>query len=88
MSGPSQIDPFTRGVLYDALVSGQKQYWLKRAADFEAAKPKLGEFYGSTGPEDLNSRWRLLDEVARACRARAEITISDDELERLLRDAE
>lgn len=80
----SDVDPFTWGVLADAYNVGRRLWWLKRAQDFEAAKPLPGEFHGNETREQLSARWRWCDEVARACRAKAEMVGIDEELEAVL----
>lgn len=82
----AHFDPFTWGVLADAFNVGRRLWWLKRARDFENAKPLPGEFHGSATREQLSARWCWCDEVARACRAKAEMVGVDEELEHLLRE--
>ncbi|MFL6109484.1 MAG: hypothetical protein ACJ72L_21170, partial [Marmoricola sp.] len=65
------MSPFDYGVLYDAYTTGRKAWWLKRAEDFEAAKPRLDDFHGGATPGQLSERWRFCERVARACRAKA-----------------
>lgn len=79
------LDPFMWGVLADAYNTGRRLWWLKRARDFENAKPLPGEFHGNATREQLSARWRWCDEVARACRAKAETLAVDEELEDLQR---
>lgn len=78
------LDNFTRGILADAFREGQRQWWLKRAEDFERAKPKSGDFHGRATREELSRRWQWLDGVERACRAKAEMVRFDDDVETLL----
>lgn len=82
----AHLNPFTWGVLADAYNTGRRLWWLKRARDFDAAKPLPGEYHGNATREELSRRWRWCDEVARACRAKAELVGVDEELEHLLRD--
>jgi hypothetical protein len=83
----ADLDPFSWGVLADAWNIGRRLWWLRRARDFENAKPLPGEYHGRASREELSARWRWCDEVARACRARAELVGVDEELEHLLREA-
>lgn len=80
------LDPFTWGVLAEAYNVARRNWWLKRAEDFEKAKPVPGEYYGNATREQLSERWRWCDEIVRACRAKAEMVGVDEELEQLLRD--
>lgn len=83
----TSADPFTWSVLADAYNIGRRLWWLRRARDFENAKPLPGEFHGNATREQLSARWRWCDDVARACRAKAELVGMDEELEHLLREA-
>lgn len=80
------LDGFTRGILADAYLEGRRKFWLKRAEDFRRAKPMPGEYVGNCTREELSARWRWLDEIELACRAKAELVGVDDELEALLDD--
>jgi hypothetical protein len=82
----SDLDPFSWGVLADAYNVGHRLWWVRRARDFDNAKPLPGEYHGNATREQLSARWRWCDEVARACRAKAEMVGVDEELEHLLRD--
>jgi hypothetical protein len=81
-----ELDPFSRGVLVDAFNEGRRIWWLKRSRDFINAAPLPGEFHGNATPEQLSARWRWCHEVARACRAKAEMLEVEEEFEHLLRD--
>ena len=75
MSTPYRLsaESFVGRLLQDVMADASRAQWLKRAEQFEAARPRLGEFYGQSSPEQLRERWLALTEVARACRARAEV---------------
>ncbi|WP_343909043.1 hypothetical protein [Nocardioides aquiterrae] len=73
MSG-DYLDHFRARVLQDALNEAMAAYWLRRAEQFEAARPTLADFRGEASAAELGARWRELDEVARACRARAAVS--------------
>lgn len=60
-------------LLQDALNEATSSYWAKRAADFENARPRLGDDHGQATPEQLRERWHRLTAIANACRARAEL---------------
>lgn len=77
-------------LLTDCVNEQTRRYWMKRAEDFENAKPRLGEFHGNATREQLRARWIWLDEVARACRARATVAPLEDiapEAEAVMREA-
>lgn len=80
------LDPFSRGVLFDAYTAGRARWWLNRAEDFERAKPVPGEYVGNASREQLSVRWQWCDQVARACRAKAEVLTVGDEFDQLLTD--
>ncbi|GAB6983519.1 hypothetical protein [Nocardioides pyridinolyticus] len=65
------IDHFRQRVLQDALTEATATYWLRRAEQFEAAKPRPGDFHGLLTPAELSAKWSELDSIARACRVRA-----------------
>jgi len=84
------LENFARRLLTDCLNEATRTYWLKRAQDFENAKPRPGEYQGTSTREELRARWLWLDEIARACRARAEISPLDEiapEVESVLSEA-
>lgn len=60
-------------VLQDALSEGTAEHWERRAAAFEWARPREGDFHGRATRAELSARWRELTELAAACRARAEV---------------
>jgi hypothetical protein len=68
---------FTRGVLVDALLTAEREWWLRRAEDFERAKPTSGQFHGRAPHAELSAQWRRLDEAAKACRVRAGVCDPD-----------
>lgn len=73
------IDHFVKRLLTDCLNEATSRYWLKRAEDFERAKPRPDEFHGNAAtPAKLNEQWRRLDDIARACRARAQVSPLDE----------
>lgn len=69
---------FRARVLQDALTEATRSYWLRRAETFEAAKPRPGDYFGKLTRDEVRAQWYRLDEIARACRARAEVSILDD----------
>lgn len=58
-------------VLLDAWQESTTRYWLRRAAELEAARPQPGEYTGAATHADLSRRWHRLTDAAQACRARA-----------------
>lgn len=64
-------------VLTDCLNEATRAYWLRRAEQFEAARPRPGDFHGQSTLEDRRRRWRELTAIANACRARAEVSVLD-----------
>lgn len=66
-----QIDDFRRRVIQEAMAHGTSCYWHRRAATFEWARPRPGDYLGTAGEE----RARVLDErlvaTRDACRQRA-----------------
>ena len=70
--GPD-VDRFTRRLLEDCLSEATQAYWMKRARDFENARPRIGDFHGQATPAQLRERWHRLTAIANACRARAQV---------------
>jgi hypothetical protein len=62
---PSQV--------FKAWGSATARYWLRRAATFEDARPRVDDFHGRATPAKLAARWDRLTEIAQACRNRADI---------------
>lgn len=75
------FDHFTRRLLQDVMAQATRDYWLRRAADFEAAKP-VEPPGGFRDPEAAREQWRRCHETAKACRFAAELApfqnIADD----------
>lgn len=67
----STIDHFQRRVVQDALNEARRAWWLKRAEDFERAKPRPEDYNGRATLEELRARWRWCHQVAEACRNKA-----------------
>lgn len=71
---PLRVDAFLHDALLDVLMTGERYWWLKRAETFERAKPVPGgDYTGQASRQELSAQWQRLDEMARACRARAEL---------------
>lgn len=69
----SATEHFRARLLSDALAEGTAVYWERRAASFEWARPRPGDFHGRATRAELSRRWRELTGIAAACRARAEV---------------
>lgn len=67
----SFVDQFRARVLQDALSEATSSYWLRRAEQFEDARPRLSEHHGQQSADQLRARWVELTETATACRAAA-----------------
>lgn len=67
------IEHFQQRGLQDALAQATAQFWRKRAADFEAARPRSGEFHGRATREELAARDARCAATALACRRHAEL---------------
>ncbi len=71
------LDNFIRRTLQDALAEATRSYWLRRAADFEAAKP-IEPPGGFRNPEAAREQWRRCHAAATACRNAAELAPLQD----------
>ena len=75
---PDALEQFAKRVILDALCDASRAWWLKRAEDFERARPVPGEYAGRATREELRQRWRELTEIADACRAKAAVCEPSD----------
>lgn len=67
-----EIDALIRAsVVVDVFKMATADYWLRRAGEFEAAKPRLGDFHGQATREELSAAWQRCHSIAQACRERA-----------------
>jgi hypothetical protein len=60
-----------RRLVLEAVETAEAWWWLRRAEEYEAARPRPEEFHGRASRADLSRRWCDLTELAQACRARA-----------------
>ncbi|SDD89829.1 hypothetical protein [Nocardioides lianchengensis] len=77
----SFVEHFQHRVLQDALSQATAGHWIRRAEEFEGAKPVLGGTHGDATPAELGAKWRELDAIARACRGRAQVSLLGGALE-------
>lgn len=79
MSDPfsEYLDDFARRVLQDAMTEATAAYWLRRAAELEAARPRPGDFNGNATEAELAARDRRLANDAEGCRQRARLLTED-----------
>lgn len=68
-----ELTHFQLCVLRDAFLEAEARYWLKRATQFEAARPRPQDFNGRAAASQLRRRSSALDDVASACRAKAAV---------------
>lgn len=64
---------FQRRIMQDALSEATALYWLRRADQLEAARPRPGDFHGAATREDLSARHATLTLAALNCRRHAEL---------------
>lgn len=72
------LEHFARRVILDAIHDASRSWWLKRAEDFERAKPVPGEYHGRATREQLRARWQWCHETAQACRNKAALVPLDE----------
>lgn len=73
------VDHFQHRVLQDALAQATRSYWLRRAAVWEAARPRRGDFTGQASIAELVEADQRCAETALACRRRAEVSLLWDD---------
>jgi len=69
------VEHFRLRVLQDALSEATRCGWLRRAAAFEKARPKVGEYTGRATPGELAGQDAELAAIATACRNRAAVAL-------------
>lgn len=69
------VDNFRRRVLQDALTEATAAYWRARAATFEDARPRPGDFHGQAGTAELADLDRRCRDSAEACRRHASLML-------------
>lgn len=67
------LDHFQRRVVQEAMRDATAAYWNRRAATFEAARPREGDYFGRATREQISEQDARLAALARACRARAAV---------------
>lgn len=65
------VDHFRHRVMQDALQEATAAYWRRRAAAFEAAMPRPGDFTGRATAQQLEAQRMRLASMVLACRQRA-----------------
>lgn len=73
----THLDHFQHRVVQDALNDASAYYWDRRADDFEAARPKPGDYPGKATLADLRAADVRCREAAEACRKRARVAVLD-----------
>lgn len=68
---------FERRIMIDAALEASRSYWLRRAEDFERAKP-VEPPGGFKYPEQAREQWRRCHALAKACRNAAEVAPVQD----------
>lgn len=69
------VEHFRLRVVQDAFNEATAKYWLRRADQFDQARPTLDDFAGNAVVTQRRAKWHELGEVADACRARAAVSI-------------
>ncbi len=81
------LDYFAARLIQDALNEATATYWKRRAQALRNARPRPGDFLGSTTPEELRRRWLDLTEAACACDARAAVSLANHGIDEDVRRA-
>lgn len=69
------VTHFRARVLQDAIAEAVAATWERRAATFEAARPRPGDFTGRKTAEQVREHDAELAAVALACRERAAVSL-------------
>lgn len=84
------VEHFRVRVTQDAMTETLRAHWLRRAEDFERARPRRSDFTGRVTQAELLERDARLAAIALACRRRALLALGErlsPEDEALLRGA-
>lgn len=71
VAASDQIDDFRRRLIQEVMAHGSSRYWHRRAATFEWARPRPGDFLGTAGEERARELDARLVATRDACRQRA-----------------
>lgn len=72
------VDHFQQRVIREAIRDAERGQNLRRAAEWEAAAPRPGDYTGQATREQLEEAYRRCRGIAAAYRARAEVSIAMD----------
>lgn len=75
---PETFELLAASLLADVFRQVEFEQWLARAEEFERCKPRPDQWHGNATREELSARWQRCDEIARACRNRATMCLSED----------
>lgn len=64
---------FAARVVQDALTAARPAHWLRRAAEFEAARPRPGDYHGQATPDEIAALDDRLALIAEQCRLHADL---------------
>lgn len=67
----AHVRQFRIRVLQEAITQSMADFWDRRAATFEAARPRTGDYLGKSTPAQRTELDESLRARAEACRARA-----------------
>jgi hypothetical protein len=83
----AQVEHHRARCLQEALSEATSHYWRRRAATFEAARPRPGDYSGRATPERLAERDATLAAIAHACRLRADLSLLQTDIKPEVLDA-
>lgn len=94
MSAPVRLDAallayvehFQNRCLQEALATATATFWERRATEFEAARPRMGDHHGKASRDELRERYDRLTAMAEACRNRAAVSLVDDSARELVEE--
>jgi hypothetical protein len=69
---------FRARVLQDCLATALPSVWERRAAAWEDARPRLGDYNGCATPDELVDRDIRCRQIAQACRSHAQVLRTAD----------
>lgn len=67
------LDQHAKRLLTELVMDGTAACRLRRARQWEDARPRVDDFPGAKTPDELRAAWRRCNEIAKAFRASAEV---------------
>jgi len=74
------LDHFALRVIREGILDAEAAHFMRRAEMLEWARPRAGDWHGSSTRAELRARYDRLTEEAQACRNRARVSVIGGDL--------